>query len=92
MTNDEEIIALALESGFMLSTAHGQDANKLMPVSDTATLIKFARALLRPVNQEMLEALKGLKHRLQTSGINLSSVSLITDIDKAILSAESGKI
>ncbi len=39
--NAEEVIAKALECGFMLSTTHGQVAPKLMPVSDAETLMKF---------------------------------------------------
>lgn len=44
MTEDE-IVAAALEAGFMLSTAHGQSENKLMPVSDKDTLMAFVRAI-----------------------------------------------
>jgi hypothetical protein len=40
---DEFVIPLALEVGFMLSTQYGQGIHKLMPVSDRATLTKFAR-------------------------------------------------
>lgn len=40
MTEQDNIISLALEAGFMLSTGHGD--GKLMPVSDSATLRKFA--------------------------------------------------
>jgi hypothetical protein len=35
------IIEAALEAGFMISTAHGQDKDKLMPVSDVKTLREF---------------------------------------------------
>jgi len=41
------IIKCALESGIALSTAYGQETNKLCPISDTATLEVFAAAILR---------------------------------------------
>lgn len=37
------VISCALEAGFMISTAHGQGENKLMPVTDLATLKKFLK-------------------------------------------------
>jgi len=43
--SEERISVLALEHGFSLSTAYGQAADKLMPISDRATLIAFARAI-----------------------------------------------
>jgi hypothetical protein len=45
------ITLLALESGFMLSTQHGQGTNKAMPVSDTATLEVFTRAITAEMTQ-----------------------------------------
>lgn len=42
---DQEITIAAMSAGFMLSTAHGQSTHKMMPVSDRATLIAFARAI-----------------------------------------------
>lgn len=50
--NREQIIAMALEHGFMLSTAYGQDSKKLMPVSDTSTILAFADALRAAVKEE----------------------------------------
>lgn len=45
---DRELVcSLALEKGFIISTAHGQGVNKMMPVTDRATLMSFAEALLR---------------------------------------------
>ena len=41
----QEISMIAM-TGFSLSTMHGQAANKLMPISDIATLEKFARAVI----------------------------------------------
>ncbi len=38
-----DILAKALEAGFMISTAHGQGKNKIMPVSDRHTLEHFAQ-------------------------------------------------
>ena len=46
MHDKTEIMRLALEAGFALSTAYGQDTNKLMPISDVATLQRFAELLL----------------------------------------------
>lgn len=42
---DDEITVAAMSAGFALSTAYGQSTTKLMPVSDRATLIAFARAI-----------------------------------------------
>ena len=41
--NKEDILMLALDAGFMVSTQYGQSENKLMPASDSATLLKFAK-------------------------------------------------
>lgn len=41
----EQIIECALEAGIMISTAHGQGTDKLMPVSDRHTLQTFAKLL-----------------------------------------------
>ena len=41
-----DIYALALEAGFMLSTQYGQDDGKMTPVSDGATLMKFAELVV----------------------------------------------
>ena len=43
----EEVLAQALEAGFMLSTAHGQKPLQLMPVSDSETLMRFAEKVIR---------------------------------------------
>lgn len=52
----EEIATMAaLDSGFMLSTHYGQQAGQPMPVSDSRTLIRFARAMR---HLGMLEAAK----------------------------------
>lgn len=42
---DEEILCHALE-GFAVSTMYGQGDNKMMPISDSGTLKKFARAVI----------------------------------------------
>lgn len=44
---DEEILQSALIKGFSLSTAYGQECGQLMPISDSATLIAFARDIER---------------------------------------------
>ena len=41
----EEIMLIALEAGFMISTQYGQEINQPMPVSDTGTLERFANLL-----------------------------------------------
>ena len=37
---------LAMATGFMLSTAHGQTTKKMMPVSDVSTLAHFSDAVI----------------------------------------------
>lgn len=48
----EDIYKLALEAGFMLSTQYGQEEHKLMPVSDGATLQKFADLILKKASEK----------------------------------------
>lgn len=46
--DEAEVIKAAMECGFMISTMHGQeDVTQLMPVSDKATLLKFAEHLTK---------------------------------------------
>lgn len=47
MTNlsPQDVLSAALEAGFMVSTRYGQTPPKLMPVSDSATLIEFAKLI-----------------------------------------------
>lgn len=45
--SDDKIIGMALINGFMISSAHGQDAGKLMPVTNAATILRFAREIIR---------------------------------------------
>ena len=40
-----DVYGLAIESGFMLSTQHGQAEHKLMPVTDGDTLMALVRAI-----------------------------------------------
>jgi hypothetical protein len=47
-----DIYAEALQAGIMLSTQYGQAENKLMPVSDGDTLVKFARAILKKASEK----------------------------------------
>jgi len=44
-----DIILLALDAGFKLSTAYGQGTNKLMPVSDSDTLFEFYKKIQKGV-------------------------------------------
>ena len=46
------ILAEALIAGFSISTTYGQIAPKLMPTSDKATLIKFAKAICQAAEKE----------------------------------------
>lgn len=48
----EQIIQMALQHGFMLSTSYGQEAKKLMPVSDSGTIIAFAAAIRAATKEE----------------------------------------
>ena len=41
----KEVVRIALESGFMISSAYGQKMANLMPTSDVDTLVRFAEAL-----------------------------------------------
>ena len=43
--NKTKILQEALEAGFMFSTAFGQEAPKLMPVTDTLTILGFAKRI-----------------------------------------------
>lgn len=36
------VLIAALDAGFAISTAYGQDDGKLMPITDMATLMDFA--------------------------------------------------
>ena len=48
----KQIIQMALQHGFMLSTSYGQEAKKLMPVSDSETIIAFAAAIRAATKEE----------------------------------------
>lgn len=52
---DNTVLAHALEAGFALSTAYGQGANKLMPISDSKTLIRFAELIRADLVKEGAE-------------------------------------
>jgi hypothetical protein len=41
----QDILRIALEVGFSISTAYGQESGKLIPISDSKTLERFAQAL-----------------------------------------------
>ena len=67
---DEEIIAIAMETGFSVSTAYGQGPSKLMPISDGETLIQFARKIKSETTTELMALAEmvvlwnnGLRHK-----------------------------
>lgn len=78
-----KIISMALDSGFMLSTMYGQDTDKLMPASDTDTLLKFAEA----ITKAKVEAIRGLitptYHYLENESI-AHKIAGTTAVPKAI--------
>lgn len=41
----EQIFPIALEAGFMLSSQYGQGEDKLMPVTDSQTLMALVKAI-----------------------------------------------
>lgn len=61
----ETVIQVALASGFTLSTHHGQDKFQLMPVSDSDTLLIFARNL---VNALALRDAPALREPTESEG------------------------
>jgi hypothetical protein len=56
MIAKEELYGLALQAGFMLSTAYGQEEDKLMPVTDGETLKKFAELVLKKSQEGKLKS------------------------------------
>jgi len=65
MTEPDDIISLALECGFMLLTTHGQGTDKLMPVSDIDTLVKFYRQAEQRGREERAKLTEGLLRELR---------------------------
>ena len=61
MTRDD-IIRIALEAGFMLSTAYGQDSEKLMPTSDSQTLENFANLVAAVEREECARVCQSLDY------------------------------
>ena len=61
---DDEILAAAMEAGFAISTAYGQGASKLMPISDRATL----GALYRHAYAAGMEAAAAMLERMAMAG------------------------
>lgn len=59
--NTQLIISKALEAGFSLSTGYGQETDQLMPISNTATLQKFADLILTAQLTDLVEELEGMK-------------------------------
>lgn len=53
----EEILSMALDAGFMISTQYGQKSKQPMPVSDSATLEKFAALVAAKERQECAQFL-----------------------------------
>lgn len=52
---EEEAIQAALEAGIAISTAYGQTPDKLMPISDKATLLNFAFRVAERARDRALE-------------------------------------
>lgn len=50
--NNSQILDAALKCGFAISSTHGISEGQDMPISDSATLIDFAREIIRLVSQE----------------------------------------
>lgn len=82
MTDQNMILSKALEAGFMISTAHGQSKDKLMPVSDVDTLMKFS-ALLQPTPAKCLTCGARPGEDLNDMPQETSSTSLDSAIDFA---------
>lgn len=62
-----EVLKLALESGFAISTAYGQKDGKLMPISDTKTLESFARAVAEREREECAKVCEAhIEDRVET--------------------------
>lgn len=66
MTNlsTSEVLEKAIEAGFMVSTAYGQELNQLMPASDRGTLERFAGL----INAKTLLKLERAKEALRFYG------------------------
>ena len=47
-----DIMCMALEAGFYISTDYGQAENKKMPASDYATLEAFAKLIIEAVEKK----------------------------------------
>ena len=54
MIPSEDVLRMAMESGFMLSSSHGKQIFKQMPVSDSGTLIEFAKLVKNHARREAL--------------------------------------
>ncbi len=52
---DEAVLSKALEAGFAISTEYGQGNNKLMPISDSKTLLNFASLTQASITQSRIE-------------------------------------
>lgn len=50
--NNNQILDLALKCGFALSSTHGTGEGQNIPISDSATLIDFAREIIRQTKSE----------------------------------------
>jgi RNase H-fold protein (predicted Holliday junction resolvase) len=55
---EKEVIRIALDAGFSISTAYGQDLNKLMPISDIKTLASFAKKIQKETTHDFLRKKK----------------------------------
>lgn len=61
----------ALEAGFVISTGYGQVADKLMPISDTATLKKFADLIRQELLQSIITEVEGKKKKMSKETLAL---------------------
>jgi len=52
--NNSQILDAALKCGFAISSAHGIGEGQDMPMCDAATLIDFAREIIRLHEQEVM--------------------------------------
>lgn len=50
--NNSQILDAALKCGFAISSTHGISEGQDMPISDSATLIDFAREIIRLTKSE----------------------------------------
>lgn len=88
----ENIIAIALEAGFALSTAYGQEEPKLMPISDQATLQKFADLIIASQLQSILSEVEKLpSYNMEVSSFGHTESALNREQVLSIISNRMGE-